>query len=554
MTEAITPPISVIDIVGHPLLKTQKKAVKVSKDKVMDVLRYSQQTSQGLAAQFNCTARHMRRILIDLPVTKTKVGRLVYYSADPASYTTTILFPELSKNRENGGHDFRQMSAIECDFSPVSEEKTTINGDNDSGHAGRETAKQRHRNRKETLRSHTPVKNAEPTMPECVVCRTSDSPKCHSCPLLYAEFERDTDQFVLENKEFRDLLIEQTKLQSWKKKISHGLTWIYPYRDLTLQVGGDVVVFQSADPKDHKHITDWVVSNFSYVYSDIPNLVKKIKNPSELTRDELTVIVTDPDTIRGMEFALSMSGGKIRTYYLKSPNRIIPAFKVYREGKTLRCEFDCRSNVQKTSGMWMRVDLLKILPRISEKPSLFGEFLTTYYNPCEPPIIINMSSDAIVNEIKVNNEIFMNRSVEAIRELVQAHPVQVLPVEVTLTEAPDPLAGLNTEIESLDGFDIDGIVKAFADKLNLDRKAVNVFLAGWSKWAGKIFKCRVLNEDIYSLLTGENEPISRHEIVDAIDQLQKAGLMQQKAGYDVYFTSAGITLGKKLTAKREGVQ
>jgi hypothetical protein len=355
---------------------------------------------------------------------------------------------------------------------------------------------------------------------------------------------------VIVDQEFRDRLVEQATLKHWRRKNERGLTWIYPSRDITLQAGGDVVVFYSAEPEDLDPIARWVKDNFTLTYSDIGSLIRRIRRPAELKRDELTIIVTDQETIREMEFSLHMKMEKTGTFLLRSPNPVTPGFKAYREGQTLRCEFDCRDDIRKISGLRMRRRLLEILPRVRDAPGLFDEFLTDYYNPYEHPIIIDTGVDSIIQQFKGLAENLTDKFLAAMHEFTQARPVQAtLP-----DETPAPLASVTKEVEALDGFDIEAIVKAFAATMKLERKAALVYLAAFSVWHSRHYAGRVLKEDIASTLQKTGDPLSVAEIADAIDRLIAAGLMKQDPRLEVCFSEQGWTLGKKLVAKQEGIE
>jgi hypothetical protein len=353
---------------------------------------------------------------------------------------------------------------------------------------------------------------------------------------------------VIVDQEFRDRLVEEATLKQWRRKTDRGLTWIYQ-KNITLQVGGDVVVFYSDEPEDLGAITGWVRTHFAGIYSDVSSLVARIKRPHELTREELTVIITDPATMEELRPTFHQKADKTGTFYLKSPNPNIPGFKAYFYKNTLRCEFDCRDEIRKISALHMRRRLLQILPAIAGAPGIFDEWLTDYYNPYEHPIVIDTGIDSMMQRFTDLAETLTDKFTQALHQFVQDRPVQA-----TLPIAEDPLAGMAVEVEGLDGFDIEGIVKAFATTLKLERQAVKVYLAAWSAWAGRNFKGRVLKEDVSAVLTRANEPQTLTQIADAIEKLQAAGLLQRDARYDVKFSPAGIALARKLTAKREGVQ
>jgi len=527
------------------------RALLQLEDEIMALITKNGPMSRAdLAEATGYSPRHLQRVLpIMEGIEAAKQGRRIMYSVVVVAVAATassssITMPEPDQGHSPAidvqhGHEPGQMSIVD------------ISGDVQHGQVGHfrkpkdaETVP----NRERVARRHTQTPPGAPTVPGCTDCQGENANKCRSCPLSYAELERDTIQFVIVDQEFRDRLIEEATLKQWRRKTDRGLTWIYQ-KNITLQVGGDVVVFYSDEPEDLGTITGWVRTHFSGIYGDVGSLIARIKRPHELTREELTVIVTDLPTMEEMRTALSMRMDKTGTFYLKSPNPNIPGFKAYFFKNTLRCEFDCRDEARKISALYMRRRLLQILPAIAGAPGIFDEWLTDYYNPYEHPIVIDTGVDSMMQKFTDLAESLTDKFTAVLHEFMQARPMPA-----TLPEAPDPLAGMSDEVEGLDGFDIEGIVKAFATTLKLERAAVKVYLAAWSAWAGRNFRGRVLKEDIAAVLTRANEPQTLTEIADAIGKLQKVGLLQLDARYDVKFSPQGIVLARKLTAKREGVQ
>jgi len=500
-----------------------------------------------LATATGYSPRHLQRVLPAIEgIQAVKQGRKILYSVMVAAAAATASSSSITMPGPDQGHS--PAIVVQHGHEPGQMSIMDISGDVQHGQVGhfqKPIKADCPPNRERVARRHTQTPPGAPTVPGCTDCQGENANKCRSCPLSYAELERDTIQFVIVDQEFRDRLVEEATLKQWRRKTDRGLTWIYQ-KNITLQVGGDVVVFYSDEPEDLGAITGWVRTHFAGIYGDVGSLVARIKRPHELTREELTVIITDPPTMEEMRTALHQKADKTGTFYLKSPNPNIPGFKAYFYKNTLRCEFDCRDEARKISALYMRRRLLQILPAVAGAPGIFDEWLTDYYNPYEHPIVIDTGIDSMMQRFTDLAETLTDKFTAALHQFVQARPVQA-----TLPAGPDPLTA---EIEGLDGFDIEGIVKAFATTLKLERAAVKVYLAAWSAWAGRNFKGRVLKEDIASVLTRANEPQTLAEIADAIGKLQAAGLLQQEARYDVKFSPQGIMLARKLTAKREGVQ
>ena len=522
------------------------------------LLKHGPMSRGDLATATGYSERHIRRTLPAMEgITMQRDGRKILYSvaaaaaeekkeAAAASSTTTITpspEPGHSGNVDiQCGHQGGQMSTM----------ATLDDGQHGQrGHFSEQIKKERAAIGKRTPNRHTQSPPGAPTAPGCTDCTGEDAHKCRSCPLSYADLEHDTIQFVVVDQEFRDRLVEEATLKQWRRKNDRGLTWIYR-KNLTLQVGGDVVVFYSDEPEDLSSIVTWVRQNFALLYSDIGSLVSKIKHPHELTRDELTVVIRDPPSMEAMRTALSMRMDKTGTFYLKSPNQNVPGFKAYYRDGTLRCEFDCRDDARKISALYMRRRLLQIIPQVADAPGLFDEWLTDYYNPYEHPILIDTGGDIFLKTLTDITDKFTGilREFAAAAATRQAPPQ---PLQVPVPVAEDPLTAASTEVENLDGFDINGIVLAFQRTLKLEDQATKVYLAAWSVWQQRNFRGRVLKEDIASLLQKANEPLSAADIADAIAQLKGAHLLENDERLEIRFSPGGVALARKLVAKREGM-
>lgn len=488
--------------------------------------------------------RHIRRILQTLPVTITRKGRCLLYSpaassaadeeAAASSSSITTIPPgnsgqtHLTADIESGHTDGRTADIIS----------------GHSGHPKKGNSKNLYRNRRRDTggagHPHKSLRNG----PEFGPYRRDDRTGLY--PHELAHYEIDMVQFVLIDRTFRDLLLRRSKEEnSWQVWENRGLTWIrVEDRHLALQVGKTTVTFYSDDPGDMSSIEAWARETFAGNYDNIESLVSRIRYPQSLSQEELCVVVTDPAVTANIRVSIEKDA-RNGVYTLPSPNESDPGLKIYERDGTMRVEFIATNHAQAVRALGMRENLMNNLPRMQKVPGLFWEFIQKYYSALHHPIIIDTGGHEFLAALGQMAQTFT----DAIKTVMSTHTIQA-----TLPVAEDPLAGMAAEVEGLDGFDIEGIVKAFATTLKLERQAVKVYLAAWSAWAGRNFKGRVLKEDISAVLTRANEPQTLTEIADAIEKLQASGLLQQDARYDVKFSPQGIMLARKLTAKREGVQ
>ncbi|MDP3563543.1 MAG: hypothetical protein Q8R70_03540, partial [Methanoregula sp.] len=411
-----------------------------------------------------------------------------------------------------------------------------------SGHPKKGNSKNLYRNRRRDAGGAGHPHKALRSGPEFGPYRRDDRTGLY--PHELAHYEIDMVQFVLIDRTFRDILLRRSKEEkSWQAWENRGLTWIrVEDRHLTLQVGKSTVTFYSDDPGDMSGIAAWARETFQGNYDNVESLVSRIRYPQSLSQEELCVIITDPAVISNIRVSIEKDA-RNGVYNLPSPNESDPALKIYERDGTMRVEFIATNHSQAVRAIGMRENLMNNLPRMQKIPGLFWEFVQKYYSALHHPIIVDTGGHEFLGALSTITSQFT----DALKDLATRIP--------QLPQAPDPLNDMVTEVEALDGFDIDAIVKAFANTMKLERQAVLVYLAAWSAWAGRNFKGRVLKEDISKLLLNDaREPTPLSEIADAIDKLQAAGLMQRNAGYDVKFSPAGIVLARKLTAKREGVQ
>nr|WP_321349744.1 hypothetical protein [uncultured Methanoregula sp.] len=510
------------------------------------LLQKGPQSRAGIADATGYSERQVRRVVKDLlkdRIVAIKDGRRILYklaaatTSSPPSTTTTITpVPEqghLAREGGEGGHNCGKMSTM-----------ATLNVHNgqlehEGGHFSTEIKTDSTPILKPTGKRHRQPSTEPLIAPGCLDCPPGDSHKCRSCPLSYVELEHDAIQFVVVDQEFRDRLVEEATLKQWRRKTDRGLTWIYR-KNITLQVGGDVVVFYSDEPGDMSGISAWVRGNFTGIYTDIDSLVSRIKHPHELSRDELTIVIRDPATMEAVRPSLRMKMDKTGTFFLKSPNSNTPGFKAYYRDNTLRCEFDCRDEARKISGLWMRRRLLQIIPSIANAPGIFDEFLTDYYNPYEHPILIDTGG----HEFLAALENLTSQFTGLMRDAMAGR--QPAPVQET------PIAAATREVEKIEEFDIEQILLAFRRTLKLNEEAVRTYLIAYGIWQQRGCGARVLKEDVLARSRAQNEPLSLKQIADAIEDLKGANLMMNDERLEIKFSPEGIAIARKLLAKWEG--
>jgi hypothetical protein len=519
-------------------------------DDIVTLLQKSPMTQGEIAAATGYSKRHLRRILPRLEgIVARKDGRRLVYSAASAASSSDDATTTITTNLPERGHP-----AGNADILPESGQMSAINSGHrgHGGHFPKGIKKQGTRNEERPPNQTRQDPNGAHPAPQCTLCQSegdANTYKCRSCPLSFGGPERDTIQYVIVDQVFRDLIERKAKEERWKTDTKRGTVWVR-LKHLTLQLGYDSVTFYSDEPEDLDWVATWVKKNFAGTYPDITSLAARVRRPEELTKTELTVVVTDRPTIDAMMDHISLRMQKTGVYYLSSPNPNIPGFKAYMHDGTLRCEFDGGGPVKPIAALAMRQRLFSILPMIAGSPGLFVEFLTDYYSPAVHPIIIDTGVDGILKQFTSFAETLTDKFTTAMHEFTRARTVQAqLPVISPEEEAK--IAEINAAIEAFQGFEIDEVLKAFRRTLKLDERATSVYLAAWSAWASRQFKGRVLKEDIASVLLRAGKPLEVAEIAVAIDRLITVGLMQQDPRLEVKFSPGGVALARKLMAKQE---
>lgn len=500
-----------------------------------------------IATATGYSQRHLQRVLPAVRgIRSAKQGHKILYSVAAAaaasttssSITTAESEPKLMSSVQHGQPG--QMSSLNVHVERELGQQ---------GHFEKTNTKQRHRIAKRDAKNHTPATIPAQFAPGTPRCQDDGT---NLCPQFYAGFERDMIQFVLMDRTFRDLLVQQASAEpSWQVNENRGLMWIRVNdKHLTLQAGKDTVVFYSDEPGDLSAIAGWVRDKFGTIYKDIDSLVSRIRTPQNLSAEELTVVIRHPEVISSIRTSIAKDS-KNGQFNIIHPSEKIPGLKIYESNGTMRVEFIVHNYASGLSAIDMRAELMGMLPRIKNTPGLFWEFIQKYYSGLHHPIIIDTGGHEFLTALERIAGVFA----EAIK-VMQGRPIIVQQqVSAPAVKENDAVAATIAELEQADDFDIERIIGTFARTMKLERQAVLVYLAAWSAWQGRNFKGRVLKEDISKLLRNEaNEPLALSCIADAIDQLQEAGLMKKDPRYDVKFTEAAIMIARKLAAKREGMQ
>lgn len=515
-------------------------------DEVMQALQAQPgQTTGQLRDRFKVSDRHIRRILKTLPVEAIRKGREFIYvvAAAASSSTTTITAPE--GTADNCGHMSAKMSAI--DRGESGEKVADMISDN-RGHGKIETSHQRHRNAKRTASSSVPAAIGPQEGPGVAPTPSCTESGTNLCPQYYATFERDMIRFVLVDKPFRDLIM--AKSDRWTVRRTHGnnQTWVYPMPALTLQVGiRDTVVFHSAEPGDMSVIADWIRDNFPE-YADMASLLARVRNPQNLSGEEITVVIKRSETIQAIRTSIGKiwEGGQFNLF---RPGTGVPGLKIYESNGTMRVEFIVSDHKTGVTAIDMREELMRLMPRIHHSPGLFWEFVQRHYYAIGHPQYIDTGGHdflkalgemvSVVKQISSDNR----EAVKALSARIPAAP----------TARDNQLRELRDAIEALESSELGDIIRTFRELANVEEAPTKVFLAAWVIWNNRHRKGRVNKAEVAGLLVRQNDPLTLAQIAEAIARLKEAGLLMEDPKIEICFSAAGREIAELLVAKREGI-
>ena len=369
---------------------------------------------------------------------------------------------------------------------------------------------------------------------------------CEFCPYKYGNFERDAIQYVVIDPIFRnliELLGQAGKLRIKKNKRD---AWIHE-EHLTLQLGRDSVIIYSDEPYDLKWIGEWVREHFQDYYQNIDELITKVVNPRCISRDELSIDLTDSQIIQTTEEQIAHYKNKNGYLRFNSPNDITPGLKIYRKGEVLRIEFICTNGFQSTSVIAIRNELLYCLHKICKHPGSLFDFLHSYY-----PRDTNSDLKHKMNSIE--------RDLHELKQAVNtqfSQPVKATPKGNTRNSG-EHLKKIYRLIENIeeDQAPMESLSMLISKEFAVSEPAGLVFLSGFGSWMGKKFKNRVLFEDVSGELirSGHFEISSVEQIKSAVQELIRAGLLKDDPNLEISFTTMGTILGKKIRARREGIR
>lgn len=496
--------------------------------------------SAEIAAALGCTDRHVRRVIADMPdISPVRQGRRIAYTTTPVALKKTGgLSEEPPLSRSEEGPEY---------FHP---ENTGHYSGHDPGHTGHRPGPGFTSGPLLPSSVNQPGKGyGKPAPGEMVTPSPAARPSlcpsnaaCSSCPLSLGDVEHDQIQFVIVDQLFHDLMLQTAAGRSWSMRKVRGTVWITPGPSLTVQAGeaGDVVTFYSSDP-DGADIPGWIKKNFAG-HPNVSALAEAARRPAQLSRDELTVIITDEATKAAVRAVLKGQFAGDGTYRRPAPNAATPGLKVYERDGMMRIETDARNQYQASTALAVRQELLAFLSGLAARPGLFADWLTRWWGPDTRPVLID------TNDLAARIAADLRERPRPADEGAPGEspvPERAAPV----TEEKTALSSLLDEVAALDMWDIDTVVSSLCRHLQLERLAALSFLAAFGCWSARRFKAPVYYEDLQQFLRDEDPPPGLAEVRAACDQLRERGILEYDRRLDIKFSRVGTRLGKKLVMK-----
>jgi len=185
------------------------------------------------------------------------------------------------------------------------------------------------------------------------------------------------------------------------RRLAHRVTgagfFLYYHGCVTFQCKGDVIAVTepNGDLEKASQALAEALSLAGLSQMQIERAVSKLKHPSQIAYDELTVEVSDPEVIeiiRSCEPHIPDRGRG--PYVILSPSPLMPGLKMYLVDEKLRIELVAHNEKQAYNAFFLRGELVgDVLPRIKNSPGVFDEWRAQYWHPYSHPIVLNLTME-----------------------------------------------------------------------------------------------------------------------------------------------------------------
>jgi len=380
---------------------------------------------------------------------------------------------------------------------------------------------------------------------------------CETCPYTLAALEHDKCQFTIYDRIFRNLLLLLAPVKRWEVKENKRDTWI-KLDKMNIQLGLDSVTIYTDEPGNLSWIGQWVENNFSTIYHDIPGLVRRVTHPLVIGQDESTLIIYDEKTREAIDQVIDPHKKPDGVLYLRSPNAITPGLKIYCRKDTglMRCELVSNNKTQVSSAVFMRHELLTLLTKIAAQPGVFCDFISRYYSSVIYQKEFSNFFNAI-SEVKFLVEQTNDRLNSKLDEVMDRFTHQHLENEDNMEQTKDPGNGVLNEIDGFlqaipeEDLTFDGVCKHLTEHFTLPDGAARFFMTAYGLWASTLFRGTILIDSVCSEIVkrfGEGA-VQQEKIPYYLQRLRAKGLLEEKPGYDVWFSRAGTLMCKRLNTQ-----
>jgi len=185
-------------------------------------------------------------------------------------------------------------------------------------------------------------------------------------------------------------------IQRFADRVTGAGFYVYHHDGVAFQSKGDVVAISepSGDLEKASKVLEQVLTSANLTPTQIEEAVLRLKHPAQISYEELTVEIVDPEIIeiiRRCEPHIPDAGRG--PYVILAPSPLIPGLKIYMlSASRLRIELIAHNEKQAFNGFFIRGELVgDVLPRIKRSPGIFDEWRAQYWHPYSHPIIVNVT-------------------------------------------------------------------------------------------------------------------------------------------------------------------
>lgn len=187
-------------------------------------------------------------------------------------------------------------------------------------------------------------------------------------------------------------------VQRLAQRLTGAGFYVYHHNGVAFQSKGDIVSISepNGDLNRSAEVLKHALRIANLSVKEIERIASRVKHPSEISNEELTVNVTDSEMIqiiRQCEPHIPDAGRG--PYLILAPSPLIPGLKIYLPSPScVRIELVAHNEKQAFNAFFMRGELVgDVLPHIKRSPGVFDEWRAQYWHPYSHPMVVNLNVD-----------------------------------------------------------------------------------------------------------------------------------------------------------------